>query len=317
MKMKKYDFSAVAEELSSADSILILTHTSTDGDAVGSCVAAGLALKEMGKKVSYVVEKDKYGLDRFMEEMSHFGDPLSERYDLALCLDCSTFDYMYGNENVSRCARVCVIDHHKTNSGYGDVSLVDGTSASCGEIVFELIRYLGVEVSRQMAHALYIAISTDTGNFIYSNANSRTFRLVGELYELYDDYYLIADRMRFSPMEALELMRLGLRNLLISDDGRFAVIRLIYEMGYTERLNITSDSLLDAVRYTEGIAVTVLVRQIGPDSFKISLRSTDDRYDVSELALSMGGGGHAKAAGFSFEGSYAELEKKIREYYGF
>ncbi|MBO7700893.1 MAG: bifunctional oligoribonuclease/PAP phosphatase NrnA [Eubacteriaceae bacterium] len=313
----KYDFSAVVRELSRAGSILILTHSSADGDAVGSSVAAGLALKAMGKRVSYVVEKDKYGLDRFLEEMSCFGDPLLESYDLALCLDCSTFDYMYGNEYVSRCGRKLVIDHHKTNTGYGDVNLVDGTSASCGEIVFELIKHLGIPVSRQMAHALYLALSTDTGNFMYSNTNSRTFELVAELYGLYDDYYLIADRMRFAPMKALELMRVGLSSLLISDDGHFAVIRLIYDMGYSDRLNIVSDSLLDVVRYTEGIKVTVLVRQTGEDAFKISLRSTDDAYDVSVLAAQMGGGGHEKAAGFSFEGPYAELEKKIREYYGF
>ena len=313
----KYDFSAVEGELSRAGSILILTHSSADGDAVGSSVAAGLALKAMGKRVSYVVEKDKYGLDRFLEEMSCFGEPLLERYDLALCLDCSTFDYMYGNEYVSRCERTLVIDHHKTNTGYGDVNLVDGTSASCGEIVFELIKHLGIRLSRQMAHALYLAMSTDTGNFMYSNTNSRTFSLLAELYDLYDDYYLIADRMRFAPMKALELMTVGLRSLLVSDDGHFAVIRLIYDMGYSERLNIISDSLLDVVRYTEGIRVTVLVRQTGEDTFKISLRSTDERYDVTELASAMGGGGHAKAAGFSFEGPYGELEKKIRDFYGF
>ncbi|MBO4359950.1 MAG: hypothetical protein J5822_03635 [Eubacteriaceae bacterium] len=184
-------------------------------------------------------------------------------------------------------------------------------------MVFELIKYLGVPVTRQIAHALYLALSTDTGNFLYSNTSSRTFSLLSELYAMYDDYYLIADRMKFAPREALELMRVGLGSLLISDDGRFAVIRLIYETGYSERLNITSDSLLDAVRYTEGILVTVLVRQTGQDSFKISLRSTDDAYDVSELAAAMGGGGHAKASGFSFQGSYGELEKKIRDYYGF
>ena len=311
------DLMNAAEALMKAESILIMTHTNPDGDAIGSAVACGRALKKLGKTVSYIVMEDKYGIDRFLPEMSYFGEELLPSYDCALAVDCSTREYAFGGKETDRCGMTVVIDHHKTNPFYGDVNYVDGSAAACGEIIYDLIEILGTGLDRESAHALYIALSTDTGNFLYSNTTSRTFAIVSELYRLYDDYYLIADAMKFCPREALVLTRTGLDSLLLSEDGSCAVIRLIYDLGYTDKMNVNSDALLDIVRYTEGIRVTVLIRQTGPRDFKISLRSTGDDTDVSILAGRMGGGGHEKAAGFNFEGSYSDLERIIREYFGF
>lgn len=315
--IRSYDFSEIKEAVKEAESFLLFCHQNPDGDAIGSVTAMGLALKALGKKADYVVEDDKYGIRRILPESGCFNILSEESYDVALILDCSTFEYMYGNGLVSRCAKTVVIDHHDTDPGYGDINLVDGDSAACGEIVYLLIRELGVDITREMAHALYISLSTDTGNFVYSNTTERTHRIASELYGLYDDYHVIAESLMFCPRAVLDCMKIGLSTVEISPDGSAAYFALLYRDGYTDEMNVNTDGLLDAVRYTDGVKVTVYVRQTAEDVFKMSMRSTSDDRDVSLFAGRMGGGGHKRAAGFSYKGTYEDLEKLIKEYLGF
>ena len=306
---------AVVAELSAGERFLITTHEGPDGDALGSTLALHQSLTQLGRdSVMFLAEKEfplpvEY---RFLPLQEVFHEPPADLSDrTVIFLDCGNIDRM-PIDWLRDGRRMLNIDHHHDNTRFADVNLVDVEASSTAEIVFEIIKRLGVEVTESIAQALYVGLITDTGMFMYENTDARTHRVAAELIESGVDVNGIFRRLYERVPEAkLKLIARALGRIDRRLDGALSTTYLSAEdyaaTGADETL---TEGIIDFVRGIEGTAVAAVVRD-KPDSQrearKVSLRSTDGSVDVSVIARKMGGGGHRRAAGFSTDRSYDEL----------
>ena len=249
---------------------------------------------------------------RFLPLQEVFHEPPADLSDrTVIFLDCGNIDRM-PIDWLRDGRRMLNIDHHHDNTRFADVNLVDVEASSTAEIVFEIIKRLGVDVTESIAQALYVGLITDTGMFMYENTDARTHRVAAELIESGVDVNGIFRRLYERVPEAkLKLIARALGRIDRRLDGALSTTYLSAEdyaaTGADETL---TEGIIDFVRGIEGTSVAAVVRD-KPDSQrearKVSLRSTDGSVDVSVIARKMGGGGHRRAAGFSTDRSYDEL----------
>ena len=298
-----------------AERFLITTHEGPDGDALGSTLALHQALTQLGKdSVMFLAEKEfplpvEYRFLPLQEVFHEAPADLSDR--TVIFLDCGNIDRM-PIDWLRDGQRMLNIDHHHDNTRFADVNLVDVDASSTAEIVFDICRRLGVEVTESIAQALYVGLITDTGQFMYENTDARTHRVAAELIESGVDVNGIFRRLYERVPEAkLKLIARALGRIDRRLDGALSTTYLSADdyaaTGADETL---TEGIIDFVRGIEGTSVAAVVRD-KPDSQrearKVSLRSTDGSVDVSVIARKMGGGGHRRAAGFSTDRSYDEL----------
>jgi len=315
------DLQAVADALRSNDRFLLVTHENPDGDALGSLLATHLALESLGKdSVMYL-----YGdapLPReyaFMELSGIRREPPPDSGERVLvALDCANETRMAPDTTLLEAAPFTLdIDHHHDNTRFGDVNLVVGDASSTGEVLRDLFAVLGVELTPEIAEALYIALVTDTNRFQYTNTTPRTLRLAAELVEAGADVHRVFQGV-YESLEFAKLKLIGraLDRAQVYEGGRLVVSYLL-RSDFTD-LNVAeafSEGIIDWLRAVEGAEMAALIREPprreGPPR-RISLRASNDELDVSAIARKSGGGGHRQAAGFSSEASIDEITAFVR-----
>ncbi len=305
----------IVAEIRKAERFLITTHEGPDGDALGSTLALHEALTQLGKdSVMFLAEKEfplpiEYRFLPLQEVFHEAPADLSDR--TVIFLDCGNIDRM-PVEWLRDGKRMLNVDHHHDNTRFADVNLVDVDASSTAEIVFDICRRLGVDVTESIAQALYVGLITDTGQFMYENTDARTHRVAAELIESGVDVNGTFRRLYERVPEAkLKLIARALGRIDRRLDGALSATYLSADdyaaTGADETL---TEGIIDFVRGIEGTSVAAVVRD-KPDGHsaarKVSLRSTDGSVDVSVIARKMGGGGHRRAAGFSTDRSYDEL----------
>ncbi len=310
----------VAEEIRAADRFLLTTHEGPDGDALGSLLATHKLLQQLGKDSVMFLAAKEFPLPveyRFLPLEEVFHEPPVDLVDrLVVFLDCGNIDRMPVDFLRRDDARILNIDHHHDNTRFGNVNLVD-TRASCtAEILYPLARLLGAEITPDIATALYVALVTDTGRFMYENTGPDSHRMAAELIEagvdVHDIYRRLYERV---PIEKLHLIARAVERIQRLDECRLAVTYIsaedYLETGANESL---TEGIIDHVRALEGAEVAAMVRDKsdgGAYARKVSLRSATGTVDVSAIAQRHGGGGHPRAAGFSTDLSYDELLKVL------
>ena len=310
----------VAEEIRAADRFLLTTHEGPDGDALGSLLATHKLLQQLGKDSVMFLAAKEFPLPveyRFLPLEEVFHEPPVDLVDrLVVFLDCGNIDRMPVDFLRRDDARILNIDHHHDNTRFGNVNLVD-TRASCtAEILYPLARLLGAEITPDIATALYVALVTDTGRFMYENTGPDSHRMAAELIEagvdVHDIYRRLYERV---PIEKLHLVARAVERIQRLDECRLAVTYIsaedYLETGANESL---TEGIIDHVRALEGAEVAAMVRDKsdgGAHARKVSLRSATGTVDVSAIAQRHGGGGHPRAAGFSTDLSYDELLKVL------
>ena len=313
------DLDRVVDELRSGDRFLLTTHEGPDGDALGSLLAMHQVLGQLGKDSVMFLAAKEFPLAieyRFLPLEEVFHEPPADIVDRTLVfLDCGNIDRMPVEFLSREGARRVNIDHHHDNTRFGDVNLVD-TEASCtAEIVFEVAKRLGGEITPEIAQALYVGLITDTGKFMYENTRPASHRMAAELIDagvdVNDIYQRLYERV---PLEKWKLTARALEKIERFDEGRFAVTYIsgadYEETGAGE---VHTEGIIDFVRALEGVHVAAMIRDKtdgGRAARKVSLRSND--VDVSAIARAHGGGGHRRAAGFGSDLSYAELVEFLR-----
>jgi phosphoesterase RecJ-like protein len=316
------DLRAVSEALRSSDRFLLVTHENPDGDALGSLLAAKLALDALGKDSEMYL----YGEAPLPTEYSFMpldgllrGAPPENDGRVLVALDCANESRLGPDSSVLEQAPLTIdIDHHHDNSRFGNVNLIVADASSTAEVLRDVIRELGVDLTPEMAEALYIALVTDTGRFQYSNTTPKALRLGAELVEAGADVHRVFQGIYESVEFAkLKLLARALDRAQIYEGGRLVVSYLV-RTDFTE-LNAPeaySEGIIDYLRSVEGASMAALIREPprseGP-ARRISLRSSDDELDVSAIARLSGGGGHRQAAGFSSEVSIEEITKFIHD----
>jgi phosphoesterase RecJ-like protein len=311
----------VLEELRSRDKFLLTTHERPDGDAVGSLAAMQRVLTALGKDALAFLAADEFPLPyeyRFIEVERLVTEPpadLDER--VLIFLDCGNIDRTPADEIKRDGAHIVNIDHHHDNTRFGTINHVEPKSSCTAEMVWDLMNGLGVEATREIGEALYVGLVTDTGRFMYENTGARAHRMAAELMEGGVDGHAIYKRLYEGiPQGKLELLARGLCNVERFDGGRLTLTHLTREDYQSTGADESySEGVVDHLRSVEGTAVAGLVRdQLSNGGFKrkVSLRSTDDRVDVSRIARAGGGGGHRRAAGFSTDLEFPELVEFLR-----
>lgn len=315
------ELAAVAEAIRSHERFLIVTHENPDGDALGSILAARLALGALAKDVVTALP----GEGAIPQEYS-FMDLRELRRDLPedatgrvlLALDCASADRTgIPEELLERFPLTLNVDHHHDNTCFGRVNLIVPDASSTGEIVRDLLAELGVPLTLQIAEALYIALVTDTGRFQYANTTPKALRLAAELVEAGVDVHRVFQGIYESvEFGKLKLLARALERAEIYEGGRLVVSRLLradfHELGVSEAY---AEGIIDYLRAVDGADMAALIRE-PPEppgaSRRVSLRASSDEIDVSAIARKSGGGGHRQAAGFSSGSPVEEIVSFIR-----
>jgi bifunctional oligoribonuclease and PAP phosphatase NrnA len=315
------DVTAVADAIRSHDRFLVVTHENPDGDALGSILATKLALDELRKDSVMYLYGDaplpaEYSFMPLAELRRRLPDDWRER--VLIAVDCAN-EARIGPEPEPLASGPLVldIDHHHDNTRFGQVNLIVSNASSTGEVLRDLFAELGVELTPEIAEALYIALVTDTGRFQYSNTTAKALRLAAELVEAGADVHRIFrgvyETVQFAK---LKLLARALERAQIYDGGRLVVSYLLRsdfaDIGAAEAY---SEGIIDYLRAVEGADMAALIREPprsdGPTR-RVSLRASNDELDVSAIARKSGGGGHRQAAGFSSDASVEEITDFIQ-----
>jgi bifunctional oligoribonuclease and PAP phosphatase NrnA len=294
-------------------SVLCLGHVHPDGDVLGTLFGLGLALGAAGASVAFggphpIPDTLSFlpGADRWQVWKS-----APTTFDIIVMTDCPNPNRSEGLLEGARGleTRVLNIDHHPDNRRYGTIDWIDPSAAATGEMVFDLVRALGLRVTPAVALNLFTAIHTDTGSFRYSNTTPRTFRIAAELAAAGAEPALVSDRL-YQQRAGDSLVQLGevLRRVEISEDGQVAW--LCVPNGLVSREFLESEDLVGYPRSVRGVKVAVLFTEDGPGKIKASLRGKGD-VPVNAIAHRFGGGGHENAAGCTISGTLAEASAAL------
>lgn len=307
----KIDFEKVVENLKENDNILIITHASPDGDTVGSGFALSLALKKLGKR-SYVINNDIYP-EKF-GYMTSLQDQKAFDYDYIVSVDVAAPKVM-GKKVLEHFGDKIdlAIDHHATHAQFAKQYYVEPDSASNCEIIFKIIKALGVEIDRDIANCLYTGISTDTGCFKYSSVTAQTHIVAAELIKCGAMHSKINEAMfDTKKLSYLLLESQCLKNMQILYDGKVCIFEITREMARETGCDESEYGAIVALsRQIEGVAIGVTFKEKSSGKIDVSVR-TNDEFDSSKLCMRFGGGGHARAAGCSFECTLDEAEIQVK-----
>jgi bifunctional oligoribonuclease and PAP phosphatase NrnA len=318
------DLRTIAEAVRDHERFLVTTHENPDGDALGSLLAAKLMLEQLGKDVVTYLAGD-VPLPREYEFMELGGlrrePPADAHQRVLLALDSANERRLGPDPSVLTGAPLVIdIDHHHDNTRFGHLNHIVGNASSTGEILFDLLKELGVELTPEIAEALYIAIVTDTGRFQYANTTAKSLRLAAQLVEAGADVHRVFQGVYENVAFAkLKLIARALEHAQVYEGGRVVVSHLEKDdfdaAGAEEPY---SEGIIDLLRAVEGAEIAALIREPptrnGPTR-RVSLRTTAEDVDVSAIARKSGGGGHPQAAGFSSEAPLEEIIEFIRHEY--
>lgn len=307
--MEKTDVNGAAEFLKANDGYILYSHFLPDGDTVGSATALVLALRALGKRAyAYCSGEIPEKLNIIPHEGIYLKDepegltPVS--IDVASCK-------MLGNTRVSHFA--LSVDHHAINYISCDRLLIDDTKIATGEIVYSLIKALGVSITKDIASSLYAAICSDSCCFKYEHTTAQTLKIAAELIEAGADSVKISRELfDRKTKEQFAVERYAYDNLEFLCGGRFAIVAIdVNDSALIGVKGSDFDSVNTIPISVKGVEASAVLRE-NEGKIKITLRSAGV-IDVAEIAKANGGGGHKFAAGFTYSGSLFDAERKIKE----
>jgi phosphoesterase RecJ-like protein len=312
------DIQAVVAALRDNDRFVVTSHEAPDGDALGSMLATELALRQLGKDAVMFLggPAPLPGEYRFLE-LEQCGLQRTRPADLSdrvlVAVDCASANRVGAEPGLVEAAPFIVnIDHHHDNPRFGDVNLIVADASSTGEVLADVFRELDVQLTSEIAEALYVALVTDTGRFQYANTTPKALRLAADLVEAGADVHRVFQGVYENVQFAkLKLLARALDRARVLEGGEIVVSHLLRDdfeaVGASEPY---SEGIIDFLRSAEGALVSALIREPprdGAPARKVSLRSSVDEVDVSAIARKSGGGGHREAAGFSSDLSVDEI----------
>jgi bifunctional oligoribonuclease and PAP phosphatase NrnA len=313
------DWETIKRIVEESQRFLITTHVNADPDAVGSELALAEGLRSLAKQPTILnptkLSKHYAFLDPQSEVQEYSGDDLNnDSFDAVFILDISRWERLGGLADPIRlCGRpkIC-IDHHPYTGGFSDHHLVNVNACASAEIVYDLLRYLNVPLSKRIAECIYISILADTGAFTFSNTKDRTHHIVADLLSygicartLYESLY-----QNHTP-QRLKFLGKVLGSLQFDCDQRLAWTTVSYQM--LQENQMTQDDLegfVDIPRNCRSVLLSMLFAEVEPNDIKISLRSKGD-FHCNQLAAKFDGGGHSHASGIRVIGNLAEIENAL------
>lgn len=299
MNQKNYEsIKELNHLITEAEKIALISHKDPDGDALGSCLGFYHAVKDIVSTDIYISGKIPYIFEymKGLEKIKHSAH--DESYDLVIVFDSSDEGRISDfTEILNKSGKSAAFDHHKSNTLFCDINIVETGYSSTGEIVFEALQILGHDINTITAECLYTAIITDTGKFTYENTNQRTFFVVSELLKKDIDKNKININLYSSESKNIFLIKAELfakTEFHFNDEVALTVISK--EICDKYNVDISDiDGVVEALREINGVEISCVLKELD-DKVKISMRSKS-KYDVSELCEMFNGGGHIRAAG--------------------
>ncbi len=310
----------VISALREGERFVLVTHENPDGDALGSLVAMQGVLRALEKDSVMFIGRDEFPLPyeyaffEFDGLVSDIPEDVSQR--TIVFLDCGNVDRSAVDVGGSQ---IVNLDHHHDNTCFGTINHVVAGASCTAEIVWDLMRGLDVDLTAQIAEALYVGLVTDTGRFMYENTGPAAHVMAADLIEAGVDVHEIYRRLYEGvPEPKLALLTRALAHVRRFDDGRVTLSRLTREdFAETGAEENYTEGIIDHLRAVEGTKVAALARELTCDdkrgASKVSLRATDETIDVSLIARAQGGGGHRQAAGFATSMDSDELVAFLRD----
>lgn len=315
-KKKSAIIKKIAEEIKLGQVFLISSHKNPEGDAIGSMLALGLALRDLQKNV-FILNQDPLpetlsflpGVDQIKHQA-----PSDGNFDVAFALDCGDKSRLGEEFFKIRVEKIINIDHHISNNHFGDINLVDPQASSTAEIIFDLIQKLKVPLRTYLAENVYVGILTDTGSFHYPNTTPKAFQVAKTCLLSGVDPWKVAERIyENQPISRLHLLTRVLGTLEILAQGQIALVSVTQQMlAETGATPDQTEDLINFPRAVKGVEVALLLREIGPHKYRVSMRSRG-KINVAQIAAQFQGGGHPNAAGCNVEGDLLSVKEKVLE----
>lgn len=309
---------AAVQVLSDAAAIAVTCHVNPDGDALGSATGFARAAEAAGKSVTLSFgepfEMPDY-LTLLPLDLLVSPDEFPAEPEVMITFDAADRSRLGSLADASAAAgTLIVVDHHATNEGFGDINLIDAGAAASAVLAFELLRGLDWPIDAEAALGLQMGIVTDTGRFQYSNTDARTFRIAAELVEAGAHPEAIGQRVyENSPFAFLAVAAIVQSRAVLEPELALVWSELreadLIHAGITE---VEAEGLIDYIRVAREADVAVLLTEV-PEGTKASLRSRAT-VDVGAIAAGLGGGGHARASGFTSDGAAEQVIDRIRDF---
>lgn len=304
----------ILEEIKKAQTIVVLTHESPDGDAVSSSLSVMHAISQLGKEVDVVIPEFSRDFKFLPGSEKILQKGKRENYDLAISVDCTDLKRLVGAKEYFETAKTTIeIDHHSVNAMFADFNYVDPAAPSCCQVLIAMFEYYGVEITKDLATCILTGIITDTGGFQWGGVTPETFEFAAELIRKGAKIKEICRiALRKKSKVHCELEKLIYNRLEYFEDGKIALAYLTLEDYNNLNTEMGDDEgLVEMLRDIEGVEVAVLLKEKeGANGFKVSLRS-HETVNVSDIALLLGGGGHRGAAGCFILGTVEQAKAKI------
>jgi len=318
----------IIHQLKLSKNVFIASHINPDGDAVGSLIAMALSLDSLGKKITMYNQSPIPAVYRFLPSVNRIisRTAIKEEWDTAVILDCGNIERI-GQlaSQIHAIPTIINIDHHVTNTGFGNFQDIDTSACSTAEIVYRIIKKMGVAITKDIATSIYTGILTDTGSFRFSNTNKASFSICDEMVEKGVKPYDVAKHVYGTySLGRMKLLNLALDSIEIVKNGKLSFMTLTRSMfKETGTQSEDIDGMINYAKRIEDVRIAVLIQEnqvqenqdetingADPGMFHVSLRS-DGSVDVADLASCFGGGGHQQAAGFSSDMALADIKKHI------
>jgi len=312
----------VADIINANNDFVIFTHLYPDGDGIGSSIAFYKMIINLGKKACMICDSEmpyQYEflpyLNKVLKDISEI--PYKNKY-ISLFLDCSDIKRVKQDEEILKKSTSLIIniDHHLSNTNFGDVNIVNSNKSATAEIIFILFnKYFKYYIDKEIAESLYTAILTDTGKFQYSNTTKEVHKIISMLLK-YDinPPYIYSSIYECEPFNRFKLLELVLKRVRLAKNEKLIYSFILKED--FEKLDLpfsSNDGIIELLRAVKDIKVAALFKETCPDTYKISLRASNNEVNVASIANYFGGGGHKMAAAFTKQGKLKEIVENLVE----
>lgn len=309
----------LGEIVLNSNSIAITSHVDPDGDSIGSILALWLALKQKYKNTEVFINEvlpDKYNFLPQSKHIKRYEDIKGKGFDLFFALDCGNTARLGHSIEVMEKSNVVInIDHHISNTRFGDINIVDINSSSTCEMIYSIINDLGLIIDPQIATCIYMGIVTDSGNFMYDNVTVKTHLIVAELMRTnINKQDIIHNLYQKKSVNSIKFLGYSLNNIDMKLGGRLAIFQVSSDL--MKRFNVFGDDVDNLVNYgrdIEGVDIAATITERDNNEVKLSFRSKHDDVDVRALAQLFDGGGHKKASGAILISTLDEAKNQVIE----
>ena len=312
LSTKQRVLSQVVELIENKDKFGITTHIKPDGDGVGSSLGLCWLLRSLGKSAEVIVRGDIPVSYRSLPGADEIRDveKLDKDYDAIFVIECSDLERP-GIQGLEEHFTVN-IDHHATSAHFGTINWIDSTASAVGEMIYNLCKAIGGRVTREIAECVYMALVTDTGSFHFSNTTDRTLKVASELIKAGAKPASISEAVYNNyPWSRIELMRQVLGTVKRDETGKIATLRQTLKMReQAGAVDGDNNGFVNIPLAARDVLAVVYMREVGPNEYRVSLRSKGD-INVARVAEKFGGGGHRNASGLRIVGDWNAKEREL------